>query len=105
MRFVFDIDGVIMELVEDNNYHKSSPKKDIVPMINSLFEKGHEIILFTARGSKTGIDWREVTEKQLCEAELKYHELLFGKPYADFYIDDKMISLDELKSKIKMRVI
>ena len=27
---------------------------------------------------------------------VKYHELKFGKPNADYYVDDKMLSMDRL---------
>ena len=43
-----------------------------------------------------GIDWSEMTKKQLDSWGLKYHELHFGKPAADFYIDDKMLALSQL---------
>ena len=50
----------------------------------------HEkIILFTARGAATGIDWKELTKKQLKDWNVKHHELIFGKPHADVFIDDK----------------
>ena len=58
-------------------------------MVNKLFDEGNEIIIFTARGSTTNIDWTKQTEKQLSEWNVKYHKLLLGKPYADIYIDDK----------------
>ena len=32
---------------------------------------------------------RDLTEKQLEKWGVKYHELLFGKPHADVFIDDK----------------
>ena len=56
---------------------------------NKLYEKGEKIILFTARGAATGIDWKELTKKQLKDWNVKHHELRFGKPHADVFIDDK----------------
>jgi hypothetical protein len=35
------------------------------------------------------MDWKAVTEKQLQEWGVKYHELKFGKPYYDLFIDDR----------------
>lgn len=95
-RYVFDIDGVIAHLEKDNNYASSKPNTEVISIINRLYNMGNEIILFTARGYVTGIDWREITEKQLKDWELQYHELHFGKPNADYYIDDKMLSLEEI---------
>ncbi len=95
-RFVFDIDGVIAKLQPQNDYSLAEPNKDMIDAINSLYRMGNRIILLTARGYVTGIDWKEVTERQLREWGLCYHELHFGKPNADYYIDDKMISMDYL---------
>jgi len=95
-RFVFDIDGVIAKLEPNLAYDQTGPEEKMVSIINKLYDMGNEIILFTARGYVTGIDWSEVTRKQLNEWGLKYHELLFGKPNADYYIDDKMLSIAQL---------
>jgi CMP-N-acetylneuraminic acid synthetase len=95
-RFVFDIDGVIAKLEPNNNYDKAEPNERMVSVINELFELGNYIVLFTARGYVTGIDWSVITTKQLELWGLKYHELHFGKPNADYYIDDKMIDMEQL---------
>ena len=44
----------------------------------------------------TGIDWREATEQQLAKWGLHYHRLVFGKPAADYYIDDRMLPMAEI---------
>lgn len=95
--FCFDIDGVIATLTPDNQYDLAKPQSDNIRLINSLYAQGNQIILFTARGSKTGIGWREITRKQMSEWGVKYHKLLFGKPSASYYIDDKSISIQQLK--------
>lgn len=95
-RFVFDIDGVIARLTPDNNYAVSEPNIPVIEVINSLYEAGNEIILHTARGYVTGKDWKEITVKQLEAWGLKYHELLFGKPNADYYVDDKALYVEDL---------
>ena len=95
-RFVFDIDGVIAKLVPDNDYAKAQPNKKMINLINKLYYMGNAIILHTARGYVSGIDWREVTEQQLKNWNLHYNELHFGKPNADYYVDDKMIGMNKL---------
>jgi CMP-N-acetylneuraminic acid synthetase len=95
-RFVFDIDGVIAMLEKDNNYALAEPNLTMIESINKLYNMGNQIILLTARGYVTGIDWKEITQSQLEQWGLKYHELHFGKPNADYYIDDKMIHMDKL---------
>lgn len=102
--FVFDIDGVIAGLEPNNQYDKSQPRQMMIEKINTLFDLGHTIILFTARGTKTGIDWSEVTRSQMAAWGVKYHQLLFGKPAADYYIDDKSLSfaqLDDVVAKLQ----
>ena len=91
MTFCFDIDGCIMTLTPGNDYNLAKPIQETVELVNNLFDQGHYIIIFTARGTKTGIDWSEVTKKQFDECGLRYHELRFGKPAADYYIDDRFI--------------
>jgi CMP-N-acetylneuraminic acid synthetase len=92
--FCIDIDGVVAMREPENQYDKACPVHRTIEAINRLYEKGHHIILFTARGSLTGIDWREKTERQMKEWGVKYHQLHFGKPAADYYVDDRGISLE-----------
>ena len=94
--FCFDIDGVIAELVPNNDYGLSGPNTDVIQVINTLYDAGHRIVLYTARGSATGMDWTDVTKRQLNDWNVRYHELHFGKPAADFYVDDRMFPLSEL---------
>lgn len=91
-----DIDGVIAAIDPANDYNLSKPRGEIITHIRRLYQQGHRIILFTARGTMTGIDWRAVTEKQMKEWGVPYHELHFGKPAADYYIDDRALREDEL---------
>jgi CMP-N,N'-diacetyllegionaminic acid synthase len=95
--FCFDIDGVIASLAPKNEYNLAQPIWENIKILNKLYEYGHTIILFTARGSLTGIDWRNTTQEQMYLWGVKYHSLLFGKPAADYYIDDKFIPLKNLK--------
>ena len=94
--FCFDIDGVIASITPNAEYNAATPIKENIKIINKLFDNGNKIILFTARGSTTGIDWRQTTESQMKEWGVRYDELKFGKPSADYYIDDKMLSLKDL---------
>ena len=71
-KYVFDIDGTIC----NNTYGKyelAKPYTSRIKFINQLFEKGNKIKYFTARGSTTNIDWRNLTEKQLFDWGAKYH--------------------------------
>lgn len=95
-RFCVDIDGVVAHLTPNNDYEKAEPISENIKKINKLYDSGNYIVLFTARGSKTGINWEEKTKKQLDSWGVKYNELKFGKPAADFYIDDRHIGLEDL---------
>jgi hypothetical protein len=88
--YCFDIDDTICT-TEGMDYFSSKPIVHRITKINYLFDNGAIIKIYTARGSKTGIDWRDHTEKQLKSWGVKYHELHMGKPFADLYIDDKAI--------------
>lgn len=99
-RFVFDIDGVIAMKREDLDYGQAGPNERMIRIVNQLYEWGNQIVLFTARGYVTGIDWRAVTEKQMRDWGVKYHELHMGKPNADFYVDDKMLDLKFLYEEL-----
>ena len=100
MIYCFDIDDTIC-ITQGLNYSLSKPILERISRINELFEDGHTIKLYTARGSKTGIDWSEITKSQLILWGLKFHELHFGKPYADFYIDDKAVNEKDFKWEIR----
>ncbi|MEM8558524.1 MAG: acylneuraminate cytidylyltransferase family protein [Bacteroidota bacterium] len=99
-QFVFDIDGVIASLTPGNDYAQAEPLTDTIAVVNRLYDVGNRIVLLTARGYVTGIDWRPVTEAQLARWGVRYHELHFGKPNADYYIDDRLIAMDDLRALI-----
>jgi len=113
MRVVFDLDGTICEQMDPKGYMFAKPDQDMVDFINDLYVAGHYIIIFTARGMGTNNgnmiaayeQWYTLTELQLKNWGLRYHELQLGKPNADLYIDDKAFrmdnNLDELKKLIK----
>jgi ribonucleotide monophosphatase NagD (HAD superfamily) len=92
--YCFDIDGTLCTNTE-GDYESARPMAEAIARLNVLFDAKHKIILFTARGSTTGIDWRATTERQMKEWGVRYHELHLGKPTADIYIDDKAINIKD----------
>lgn len=86
-----DIDNTIME-TKGEDYENSTPIIDRIQKINALYDAGNTIVYWTARGSGSGIDWSELTKKQLDESGTKYHELKMGKPVYDIFIDDKSVN-------------
>ena len=87
-----DIDETICTKTDDLNYINAKPISERIEKINKLYEDGNTIIYWTARGTLTGVDWREETEEQFQKWGVKYHELRFGKPAYDLFIDDKNIN-------------
>jgi cobalamin biosynthesis Co2+ chelatase CbiK len=63
-----------------------------ITRVNSLYDSGHTVIFLTARGAISGVDYQSLTERQLLEWGVKFHKLYMGKPFADYYIDDKGLS-------------
>jgi hypothetical protein len=102
--FAFDLDGVLATLVPDGNYAEAEPYAPGIALANRLYEAGNRIVVHTARGSLTGRDWTKVTERQLQQWKVQHHELRFGKPAADYYVDDRMISLAALHSWLGLPV-
>jgi CMP-N,N'-diacetyllegionaminic acid synthase len=90
-----DLDDTICyyeENINNTNYLLAKPKIDKINLVNSYYVQGAIISIYTARGTITGIDWRIITENQLNEWGVKYHNLLFGKPAFDILIDDKVLN-------------
>ena len=77
---------------EATNYRLAIPLNDRITKINKLYDEGHTIVYWTARGTKTGLNWFKVTLEQLDNWNCKYHELRMGKPSYDLFIDDKNIN-------------
>lgn len=92
---ICDIDGTICTTVQEEGnwlYEKHQPIPSRIRFMNSLYDKGHTIIYWTARGSSSGIDHTELTRRQLDEWGVKYTEIRLGKPSYDLWIDDKALS-------------
>lgn len=95
MIYYIDIDDTICTLGSPQDYESAVPIGNAIDKVNDLYEKGHKIVMWTARGTGTGIDWYSVTQRQLHEWGVKYHKLKFGKPIYDVFIDDKNINAND----------
>ena len=101
LTYLVDIDNTIC-ITKDGDYFNSYPLKDRIDKINKLFNDGHRIIYFTARGmGRTNNDvdksielFYSLTKNQLKNWGAKYHKLLFGKPSSDIILDDKSIDIE-----------
>ena len=96
MRICFDLDGVLCNNTF-GDYEKAKPNSKAINKINSLFDEGNYIIIFTARYmdlfkgniNKVNSHGYKKTETQLASWGVKYNELILGKPEFDIVIDDK----------------
>lgn len=103
MNYIVDIDGTICSSVSNGNYEEAVPISSRIEEINKLYDEGHHITYFTARGMgrySNNADlakarFHDITELQLRLWGCRYHNLILGKPSADFYIDDKGINANE----------
>jgi len=92
--YCFDIDGVICTNTH-GRYEDAQPIQLTIDAINALYEQGHIIKLWTARGQTTGLNWYALTKDQLRRWEVHYHSIAFNKLDADYYIDDKAINIED----------
>ena len=109
----FDIDGTLCKLISKNSnginkYKHAKPDYKNIKHVNLLFEEGHYIKIYTARGmttfnknlQKIKNKYLKLTIKQLKDWNVNYNELIFGKESYDYLIDDKVINVSDI-NKIK----
>ena len=94
--YCFDLDMTLC-FTEGTEYQSSKPMSERIRTVNELYDQGHKIIILTARGSMSGIDFYELTKGQLASWGIKYHSLQLGKPAADYYVDDKAVNSEDFE--------
>tara|TARA_R110002020_G_scaffold423996_6_gene633150 strand:- start:107 stop:427 length:321 start_codon:yes stop_codon:yes gene_type:complete len=99
-----DIDETICRYEGEREYSNALPVKENIEKINNLYDKGHEIVYWTARGSTTGIDWANLTATQLEKWNAKHTSLKLKKPHYDLFICDKAINSIEFFDKMAGKI-
>jgi hypothetical protein len=89
----FDLDGVLCTNTF-GDYESAEPFEWAIARVNALARAGHRIVILTARGFVTGLDWSDRTRAQLDRWGVHYDEIILGKPSADVYIDDRAVHSD-----------
>lgn len=111
----FDLDDTLCfrpkekESLGIDKYHYCEPIQEMIDLSNSLYDKGHIIYIYTARGMHTlNGDVKEIYAKlyditlnSLEKWGVKHNGLYMGKMHYDLLIDDKAMGLDEAKIKLK----
>lgn len=97
MRFCFDLDNTLVTYPQiAKDYSSVLPIEKNIQLVRELHAAGHHIIIQTARRMKTHkgnvgaviADVGHITLDTLARFNIPYDEILFGKPYADVYVDD-----------------
>ena len=100
-RFCFDLDNTLVTFPKvKGDYTTVEPILRNIEILKYLKNLGHTIIIHTARRMKTHngnvgaviSDIAQLTLDTLKKYDIEYDELYFGKPYADFYIDDLAVN-------------
>ena len=93
-KIIFDIDDTLLYTTGFDNRYKLVDFNE--PLIDWMREANKEEDIyvfeaFTARGSKSGFDFKDITREQL--EDVPVSSIKFGKPDADWYVDDKAINV------------
>ena len=85
MNVYVDIDDTICRIdqsITDTilKYSNAIPIVERINEVNKLYDKGDNIVYWTARGNKSKIDLKELTIIQLNKWGCKYSSIEFNKP-------------------------
>jgi len=111
MIYCFDLDNTLCR-TPGNRYDLSEPIQDMIDRVNYLYNNGHRVIIYTARGMSRfqgNVDsvvheYYSLTKNQLAEWGVKYHSLKLGKPSFDIFIDDKNLTIQKFRRNVKPKV-
>ena len=100
-KFCFDLDNTLVTYPKiSGDYSTVEPIEKNIEYLRFLKQSGHYIIIHTARRMKTHrgnvgsiiADVGMITMETLSKFNIPHDELVFGKPHADFYIDDLAVN-------------
>jgi capsule biosynthesis phosphatase len=85
-------------------YAMAEPIPEMIAKLRLYKSRGCSIIIFTARRMlthkgdvrKVVEDIGQITEDWLKKHDVPYDDLIFGKPYYDYIIDDKAVNPEQL---------
>jgi capsule biosynthesis phosphatase len=101
LRICFDFDNTLVSYpAVKGDYSTVKPITKNIKFLKLLKDLGHTIIIYTARRMRTHggnvgkvvADISQVTLDTLNRFNIPYDEIYFGKPYANFYIDDLAVN-------------
>ena len=97
-KIVIDFDDTI-SFTTNRDWKNATPVQSVIDKINSLYDMGWEILIFTARGQLSCKGNADLAEKKygiqirswLKTHGVNYHDLSFQKPLGTYYVDDKAL--------------
>jgi capsule biosynthesis phosphatase len=101
LRVCFDLDNTLVtHPTTPGDYNSVLPVQRNIDFLKLLHRLGNTIIIYTARRMKTHkgnvgsivADIGKITLDTLDKFNIPYDEIYFGKPYANFYIDDLAVN-------------
>ena len=99
LKYMIDIDGTVCSN-SNSEYERSVPLYDNIKIFNQLYEQGHQIHYWTARGAVSGKNWDKLTVQQLIAWNVKYDSINVDKPHYDIWIDDKAVNVNDINKLI-----
>jgi capsule biosynthesis phosphatase len=108
LRVCFDLDNTLVtHPTIHGDYSSVLPIQRNIDYLNLLHRLGHTIIIYTARRFRTHsgnvgaivADIGKVTFDTLDKFNIPYDEIFFGKPYAQYYIDDLAVNANSSLDK------
>jgi hypothetical protein len=93
-KLVIDLDDTI-SFCHDRDWQNATPNIPVIRKINSLYNSGWDIEVYSARGSLSGINYFDQVTNWLVDNGVLYTSLRFGKPLATLYVDDKCCSTED----------
>jgi capsule biosynthesis phosphatase len=108
LRVCFDLDNTLVtHPTIHGDYTSVLPIQRNIDYLKLLHRLGHTIIIYTARRFKTHkgnvgaivADIGKITFDTLDKFDIPYDEIFFGKPYAQYYIDDLAVNANSSLDK------
>ena len=108
LRVCFDLDNTLVtHPTIPGDYTSVLPIQRNIDYLKLLHRLGHTIIIYTARRFKTHkgnvgaivADIGKITFDTLDKFDIPYDEIFFGKPYAQYYIDDLAVNANSSLDK------
>ena len=113
--YAFDLDDTLcyrdsnLEHLGPEKYKHCKPIPEMIDKLNKLYNDGHTIYIYTARGMgqfkgdlvKVYNELYVLTLESLKEWCIKHHGLIMGKLHYDVLVDDKAINDKDFKNNFK----